>query len=82
MAATRRSASGTGWEAHPLRWPARATPGGRWGSAHRPTGRWVAFGTEARCRRLVAQLTAAGAGRRRLAAADAAGGVARHDARR
>ena len=30
--------------------------GGRWGIAHRPTGRWVAFGSEARCRRLAAQL--------------------------
>ena len=84
MTAVRRSTSGpdTGWEACPLAWPARATPGGRWGIEHRPTGRWVAFGTEARCRRLVAQLTEADAGRRRLAAADAAGGVARHDARR
>jgi len=58
MAAMRRSPSGpdTGWEAHPLRWPARAAPGGRWGIEHRPTGRWGAYGSEARCRRLAAQL--------------------------
>jgi hypothetical protein len=47
---------GTEWEARPLTWPARAAPGGRWGIEHRPTGRWVAFGSEARCRRLAAQL--------------------------
>ena len=84
MAAMRRSTSGpdTGWEAHPLRWRARATPGGRWGMAHGPTGRWVALGTVARCRALAAQLTAADAGLRRLAAADAAGGGARPGARR
>ena len=82
MAATRRSARGTGWEARPLAGPARATPGGRWGIEHRPTGAWVAFGSEARCRALAAQLTEADAGLRRLAAADAAGGVVRHDARR
>ena len=55
---------------------------GRWGIEHRPTGAWVAFGSEAGCRTLAAQLTEADAGLRRLAAADAAGGVARHDARR
>ena len=84
MAAMRRSTSGpdTGWEARPLAWPARATPAGRWGIEHRPTGEWVAFGSEAQCRALAAQLTEADAGLRRLAAADAAGGVARHDARR
>jgi len=31
-------------------------PGGRWGIEYGPTGRWVAYGSEARCRRLVAQL--------------------------
>jgi hypothetical protein len=46
----------TGWEARPLAWPARAVPGGRWGIEHRPTGRRVAFGSEARCRALVAPL--------------------------
>jgi hypothetical protein len=29
----------------------------RWGVFYAPTGRWVAFGTEARCRSLVAHLT-------------------------
>ena len=28
----------------------------RWGIQHRPSGRWVAFGSEARCRSLVAHL--------------------------
>ena len=55
MAAT-AAASGTEWEARPLAGPARATPGGRWGIEYRPTGRWVAYGSEARCRRLAAQL--------------------------
>ena len=35
--------------------------GGRWGIEHRPTGRWVAFGSEARGRALVARLTEADA---------------------
>jgi hypothetical protein len=61
MATTRRSASGTGWAARPLTWPARATPGGRWGIEHRPTGAWMAFGTEARCRALAAQFAEADA---------------------
>ena len=29
----------------------------RWGVVHVPSGRWVAFGSEARCRRMVAHLT-------------------------
>jgi hypothetical protein len=48
------TASGTRWEARPL---APRAPGGRWGVAYLPTGRWVAFGGEARCRALVAHLT-------------------------
>jgi hypothetical protein len=47
---------GTEWEARPLAWPARAAPGARWGIEHRPTGRRVAVGSAARCRRLAAQL--------------------------
>jgi hypothetical protein len=49
---------GTGWVARPL---AARTPGGRWGLEHRPTGRWVAVGSEARCRTLAAHLTEADA---------------------
>jgi hypothetical protein len=74
--------SGTGWAARPLTWPARATPGGRWGIEHRPTGEWVAFGTEARCRALAAQLAEADALLRRPAAADHAPGGGSHGARR
>jgi hypothetical protein len=37
-----------------------APPGaGRWGVVHAPTGRWVAFGSAARCRALAAHLTEA-----------------------
>jgi len=46
------------------RWAARPAmgtpelPGAvRWGVYYAPTGRWVAFGSEARCRALVAHLT-------------------------
>ena len=82
MAAT-AAASGTEWEARPLARPGRATPGERWGIEHRPTGAWIAFGSEARCRALVAQLTEADAILSRPAiAAAAAGGVARPGARR
>jgi hypothetical protein len=52
---------GTGWEARPVAPPPAGPagpPGGeRWGVRHRPTGRWVAFGREAQCRRLAARLT-------------------------
>jgi hypothetical protein len=45
---------GSVWEARPV----ATTPAGpRWGVVHRPTGRWVAFGPEAQCRRLAARLT-------------------------
>jgi hypothetical protein len=33
----------------------------RWGVVHPPSGRWVAFGSEAVCRRLAAYLTEADA---------------------
>ena len=71
----------TAWEARPLARPGRATPGGRWGIEHRPTGGWIAIGSAARCQRLAAHLAEADAILSRPAAADAAGGVARHDAR-
>jgi hypothetical protein len=55
---------GTGWEARPVApppagpaGPAGPPDGERWGVRHRPTGRWVAFGREAQCRRLAARLT-------------------------
>jgi hypothetical protein len=41
--------------------PAAPVGAGRWGVVHRPSGRWVAFGSEARCRRLAAHLTEADA---------------------
>jgi hypothetical protein len=59
-------AAATTWEARPaagLPAPPGVTPVGvvRWGVVYRPTGRWVAFGSEARCRRLAAHLTEADA---------------------
>jgi hypothetical protein len=59
-----------GWEARP------APPGVRWGVVQVPSGRWVAFGDEARCRRLAAHLTEVDALLTRPAA-DAAGGSTR-----
>ena len=54
-------AAATTWEARPAQGH-RAFPGAvRWGVVHRPTGRWVAFGSEARCRQLAAHLTEADA---------------------
>jgi hypothetical protein len=65
-------------------WVARPAPGAptrpgavRWGVVHLPTGRWAAFGSEARCRSLVAHLTEVDAILRRPGAADVAGGGAR-----
>jgi hypothetical protein len=46
------------WEARPL---TAQAPAGRWGLRYRPTGRWIAYGSEARCRALAAQLAAADA---------------------
>ena len=50
--------------AGPATWAARPAMGApelpgvvRWGVYYAPTGRWVAFGSEARCRALVAHLT-------------------------
>jgi hypothetical protein len=49
----------TTWEARPAQ-SGRVFPGVvRWGVVHLPTGRWVAFGSEARCRDLAAHLTEA-----------------------
>ena len=47
------------WEARPL--AALPGSGGRWGIEHRPTGRWVAYGSEARCRALAVHLAEADA---------------------
>jgi hypothetical protein len=55
---TAATAGGGAWEARPL--DATAL-GGRWGLAHRPTGRWVAYGSAARCRALAAHLNEADA---------------------
>ena len=52
---TTASVVGAEWVARPL---AAQAPEGRWGIAHRPTGRWIAYGSEARCRSLAAQLAA------------------------
>jgi hypothetical protein len=49
------------WEARPMQGHS-AYPGAvRWGVMHLPTGRWVAFGSEARCRQLASHLTEADA---------------------
>ena len=54
-------AAATTWEARPAQ-GGRVFPGAvRWGVVHLPTGRWVAFGSEARCRQLAARLTEADA---------------------
>jgi hypothetical protein len=63
-ATTTETPSGTGWEARPVAArpvEGRPAPEGRWGIEHRPTGRWVAFGSEAQCRALAAHLTEAAA---------------------
>ena len=65
------------WEARPMRGDP-ALPGAvRWGVVHLPTGRWMASGSEARCRRLAAHLTAADAILARPAGSEAPGGGAR-----
>jgi hypothetical protein len=56
----------TMWEARPapgLLAPPGVAPIGtvRWGVVYLPTGRWVVYGSEARCRRLAAQLAEADA---------------------
>src|SRR5262245_44100800 len=47
----------TTWEARPVPGTPRPPGAGHWGVVYRPSGRWVAFGSEARCRRLAAHLT-------------------------
>ena len=47
------------WAAHPAPPDPPQLGPERWGIRHGPTGRWLAFGPEARCRSLVARLTAA-----------------------
>jgi hypothetical protein len=65
------------WVARPMM-GAPALPGAvRWGVIHVPTGRWVAFGSEARCRALVAHLTEVDAILARRAAEVAGGGARR-----
>jgi hypothetical protein len=54
---TMAAAAGPVWEAHPAAGGAAA----RWGVVHRPTGRWVAFGSEAQCRRVATRLIEADA---------------------
>src|SRR5262245_52818367 len=53
------------WEARPAivapPGPGHAPEAVRWGVVHVPSHRWIAFGDEARCRRLVAHLTEADA---------------------
>ena len=69
-------------------WVARPTTGapdapgtGRWGVVHVPSGHWVAFGSEARCRAVAAQLRAVDAILRRRGASEARGGGASRDGR-
>ena len=65
------------WVARPMM-GAPALPGAvRWGVIHVPTGRWVAFGSEARCRALVTHLTEVDAIVRPSAGTGVAGGGAR-----
>ena len=45
----------------PVAGGAAPPPAARWGVVQRPTGRWMVFGSEARCRALAARLTEAGA---------------------
>jgi hypothetical protein len=47
----------TTWEARPVPGTARLPGAVHWGVVYRPSGRWVAFGSEALCRRLAAHLT-------------------------
>jgi hypothetical protein len=54
--------------------PGHAPGAVRWGVVHVPSGRWMAFGDGARCRQLVAHLTAVDAILTRPGAAAAAGG--------
>jgi hypothetical protein len=54
-------AAATTWEARPAQGHPAFPGAGRWGVVHRPTGRWMAFGSEARCRALATHLTEADA---------------------
>jgi hypothetical protein len=65
------------WVARPMMGTPTLPGAVRWGVIHAPTGRWVAFGSEARCRALAAHLTEVDAILRRPGAADAAGWGAR-----
>jgi hypothetical protein len=46
----------TDWKARPLEGQTARPESGRWGVVHVPTGRWIAFGSERRCRAVAAQL--------------------------
>jgi len=70
-------AAATTWEARPMMGTPKLPGAVRWGVVHRPTGRWVAFGSEARCRRLAAHLAAADAILTRADPEAAAGGDTR-----
>jgi hypothetical protein len=75
MGATRAAAAT--WVVRPMM-GAPALPGVvRWGVIHVPSGGWVAFGSEARCRAVVAHLTEVDAILARRAAEVAGGGARR-----
>jgi hypothetical protein len=63
------------WVARPMLGTPTLPGAVRWGVIHVPTGRWVAFGSEARCRALVAHLTEVDAILARRAAEVAGGGA-------
>ena len=65
------------WVARPAMGAPELPGAGRWGVVYAPTGRWVAFGSEARCRSLVAHLTAVDTILGPPGAADGAGGGSR-----
>ncbi len=65
------------WVARPAMGAPELPGAVRWGVIHVPTGRWVAFGSEARCRALVAHLTEVDAILARRAAEVAGGGARR-----
>ena len=65
------------WVARPAMGAPELPGAVRWGVVYAPTGRWVAFGSEARCRSLVAHLAAVDTILGSPTAADAVGGGAR-----
>ena len=71
------STAATAWEARPMHGDPGLPGAVRWGVVHLPTGRWMATGSEARCRRLAAHLTEADTILARPAGSEAPGGGAR-----